>query len=165
MGSKLGSPLPLRSPAWFWVGVAGLCTLVSAWNGSWSLAAVLGAITVLIWLEPRLRKPECETIQIDDGGVLRRDGDLEEQIAWSDIVEIKIITTDQGPYSEDVFFVLVGENDKGCLVPHDAAVRTQLLEELHRRFANLDDSAVIQAMGSTSNNSFRIWHKLEANVV
>jgi hypothetical protein len=82
---------------------------------------------------------------------------MREQISWSDVTEIRIITTDEGPYREDVFFALVASDGKGCLVPHDAAVRTKLLEELQFRFAGLDDDIVIKAMGSTSNNSFIIW--------
>ena len=165
MSSRLGTPLPRRSAAWFWVAVAGLPDVYLAWNASWSLATILAAIAILISLGPRLRKPEYETVQVDDSGVLRVDGDIREQIHWNDIVEIKIITTDEGPYREDIFFALVGANGTGCLVPHDAAVRTKLLEELHARFPNLDDDKVIKAMGSTSNDSFLIWKKSASNAV
>ncbi len=124
------------------------------------MAAVCGAIACLIALMPRLSEPEYETIQVDDVGVLRVDGEIKEQINWSAVEEILIITTDQGPYQEDVFFALGGPNGKGCLVPHGAAVRTKLLEELQARFPRLDDNEVIEAMGSTSNNTFLVWKKL-----
>jgi len=127
------------------------------------LAGVLGGVTLLLVLEPRIRKPEHETVQVDDNGVLRIDGDVKEEVTWAEVAEIKIITTDEGPYKEDVFFVLVGPEKRGCLVPHDAAVRTQLLEEMQKRFPGLDDGAVIKAMGSTSNNTFVIWKKAEAH--
>ena len=160
MGSKLGTPLPRRSPPWLWVAVAGLVAAYLAWNAQWSMAAVLATIACLIALMPRLSKPEYETVQVDDAGVLRVDGELKEQIDWSAVEEILIITTDQGPYQEDVFFALGGPKGKGCLVPHEAAVRTKLLEELQSRFPGLDDGMVIKAMGSTSNNTFLVWKKL-----
>jgi hypothetical protein len=163
MSSTLGTPLPRRSPAWFWVAVAGLPALYFAWNATWPAAAVLAVIAVSISLEPRLRKLEYETVQVDDTGVLRVAGEVKEQIHWKDIVEIRIVTTDEGPYQEDVFFVLAGDEGKGCLVPHDAAVRTKLLQELQTRFVTLDDKMVIEAMGSTSNNSFLLWKKAATN--
>src|SRR5688572_9381267 len=107
MSSKLGAPLPRRSPAWFWVAAAALPAVFAAWKASWILASVLGGVALLIALEPRIRKPEYETVQVDDTGVLRVDGDVKEQVSWQDVTEIKIVTTDKGPYSEDVFFVLV----------------------------------------------------------
>lgn len=104
-------------------------------------------------------EPGTETIQIDDGGVLRIKGSIREQIRWDDVEEIRIITTDVGPFSEDVFFALVDGEKKGCLVPHDAAVRFKLLEQLQSRFTGLDDDAIIKAMGSTSNGNFLIWRR------
>jgi hypothetical protein len=100
-----------------------------------------------------------ETVQIDDVGVRRIAGSIREQIRWDDVAEIRIITTDDGPYSEDVFFALVDENNKGCLVPHDAAVRYKLLEQLQSRFTGVDNQAVIRAMTSTANANFLIWSK------
>ena len=122
-------------------------------------ALTLAVIAVLIALEPRFRTAERETVQVDECGVVRVDGSVKEQITWQDVEEIKIITTDEGPYQEDVFFALVGPNDKGCLIPHSAAVRTKLLEILQARFSGLDDNMVIKAMGSTTNNSFVVWKR------
>jgi hypothetical protein len=95
--------------------------------------------------------------------VRKRGADLgPAPLDWESVTEIKLITTDAGPYGEDVFFVLIGSDGKGCLVPHAAAVRTKLLEALQTRFPNLDDAAVIAAMGSTSNNSFLLWKRAVA---
>jgi hypothetical protein len=104
-------------------------------------------------------EPAVETIHIDSVGVRRAVGSVTEQIRWDDVDEIRIITTDSGPYSEDVFFVFVDVEKKGCLVPHDAAAKYKLLEQLQSRFEGLDNAAVIKAMGSTSNADFLIWKK------
>jgi len=168
MSSILGTPLSRKPVAWFWFLVAALPAVYFAWaavaeSSSWVVPAILGGIATLIFLEPRLRKPEQETVQVDENGVLRLVGSVREQIKWNEIEEISILTTDHGPFAEDVFFALGGPNNHSCLVPHDAAVRTKLLEELQARFPSLDNKIVITAMGSTRKNSFLIWKKLDGN--
>jgi hypothetical protein len=159
VSSKLGTPLPTRSPAWYWVVVLGFLAVYLAWKGNFGLSATFAGIAIFIALLPRFRKPELETIQVDDSGVLRIDGEIKERISWDSVEEVRIITTDKGPYQEDVFFVLADSNGSGCLIPHDAAVRTKLLQELQVRFPGLDDDMAIKAMGSTSDNSFLLWKK------
>jgi len=126
---------------------------------TWTLPAVFAGIALLIYVEPRLRRREVETVQVDDVGILRVEGSIREEVSGESVTEIKLITTDAGPYGEDVFFVLIGTDGKGCLVPHAAAIRTKLLEVLQVRFPNLDDAAVIAAMGCTSNNNFLLWKR------
>jgi hypothetical protein len=116
-------------------------------------------VAAAVFLEPRIRRTARETIQVDESGVLRVDGNTREQVLWHEVQEIRIITTDSGPLVEDVFFALIGEDGRGCLIPHEAAERTKLLNELQVRFPGLDDQMVITAMGSTSNNSFTIWKR------
>jgi hypothetical protein len=162
MPSRIGTVLPRKSIAWWWVIVTSSFTLYFAWGAmrekhSWLLPTVVGSLAALICLEPHLRKRGKETIQVDEAGVLRVDRDIHEQIHWDDVSQIQIVTTDDGPYREDVFFVLLGQDGKGCLVPHDAAVRTDLLAELQRRFQNLDNELVIKAMSCTSNSRFVVW--------
>jgi len=149
--------------AWVWFAVAAGFSLVCGWKAlqgqiDWTLSVVSAGIALLIYLEPRLRRREFETVQVDDVGILRVEGSVQEEVRWDSVTEVKIITTNAGPYREDVFFVLVGSDGKGCLVPHAAAVRTKLLETLQARFP-IDDTAVIAAMGCTSNNSFLLWKR------
>lgn len=127
----------------------------------WWPSALFALIAALLLIAPRLRKTEFESVQVDEDGVLRVDGSVREEIRWSEISEVRIITTNEGPYHEDVFFVLAGSGEKRCVVPHDAVVRTKLLEELYARFPSLDDKMVIQAMGCTSNSSFLIWKRAD----
>ncbi len=84
MTSKLGTELPRRSVAWFWFAVAASLAVYFAWGASdgthsWVLSAIFGGIAVLIFAEPKLRKSEQETIQVDEIGVLRVDGTVHEQ--------------------------------------------------------------------------------------
>ncbi|MBP9717941.1 hypothetical protein KBD59_01460 [Candidatus Gracilibacteria bacterium] len=79
------------------------------------------------------------------------------QMAWSDINEIKIITTDAGPFSSDVFLSLIG-TEKKCLLPQDApgydAVYDHVSEYPGFNFTNM-----IESMSCTENKEFPLWSR------
>ena len=98
-------------------------------------------------------------IVIDDRGVRRELGNgMIEEVAWRDLVEIQIVTTDQGPFVDDVFFLLVGGDGKGCCVPQGAPGSDPLLERL-QALPDFDNDQVIQAMGCSENRRFVCWKK------
>ena len=70
---------------------------------------------------------------------------------------MRIYTTSEGPAVEDVFFALGGADGKGCLVPHDLAVRANLLAVLQERLHGFDNEQVARAMGSAADAYFTIW--------
>jgi len=167
MASRFFS-LPRTRGAWFWFAIKALLAIFLAWLafidiGSWgfSLLFVVLALLMLL-LDPKTKK---ETVRIDDTGVLRAAGAIREQICWNDIVEIRIITNDEGPFGEDTLFLLVGANDTGCVISNDAAVRSGLLEELQHRFPDLDNEMVVKAMGYTDNRNFLIWKRQASDAV
>ena len=45
--------------------------------------------------------------------------------------EIKIVTTDEGPFVADVFWVL-NDNNSGCIIPQGSEGEEQLLESLQK---------------------------------
>src|SRR4051812_17361617 len=98
-------------------------------------------------------------IQIDDNGIKRYllDGTL-EHVAWDELVEVFVMTTDAGPFVEDVFFVLEGKHGTGCVVPQGAPESSQLLERL-QRLPGFDNEAIIQAMSCTENARFVCWRR------
>ncbi len=63
--------------------------------------------------EPKLQ------LRIDDICVTcKRPSGVVESVLWDDLQRVSILTTDTGPFAEDVFFVLYGSNsDSGCVVP------------------------------------------------
>ena len=76
---------------------------------------------------------------------------------WNDIEHVLIRTTDQGPFDDDVFFVI--ETAEGSFViPQAAPGASQLLERLQllRGFKN---EAVIDSMGCTDNKQFLCWEQ------
>jgi hypothetical protein len=108
VSSQLGTVLRRRPVAWIWFAVAVVVSLyfaVGAARGSnsWIAAAISGAVALLFYVGPRLRRRERETVQVDEVGVKRVDGRVSEEVRWEEITEIRIVTTDGGPYTEDVF--------------------------------------------------------------
>lgn len=89
---------------------------------------------------------------------IRADG-VEERIRWDDLHEVGILTTDDGPMREDVFFVLISADGKsGCAVPQGAEGCEQLLARL-QQLPGFDNEAVIKAMGSSCNAKFVCWKR------
>ena len=77
------------------------------------------------------RRKAKSSIVVDDLGVRRtlRNGRT-ESVIWDDLIEVAIVTTSEGPANEDVFIVLHGANDTGCVVPQGHPVSQQLLARL-----------------------------------
>lgn len=168
MRRRIGDPLPREYflSIYFWVATgAGVVTTVSAWRGmhGWTLPLVLVGAAVVLALLPLVGARQHEFVEIDETGVAVATSNGIERVSWADLTKVTILTTDAGPWAEDVFFVLETREGPGCVVPHDAAVRTALLEELQNRLVGLRNEEVVQAMGSTSNNRFTIWEATSAN--
>jgi hypothetical protein len=106
------------------------------------------------------RKRQPERVVITDESVTRfRPDGVQESLRWEDLVEVGIITTDEGPWSEDVFWVLMASDRKSsCAIPQGAEGADKLLEAL-QKLPGFDNEAVIKAMGSTSNAKFVCWRK------
>jgi hypothetical protein len=164
MASKLGTPLAKqRSGHVYLFAAAGVAavTALGAFRGKygWGVCEWAAGITVLLYVLPWLTPQRRENVQVDDTGVIVVTNKGRDEVRWDEVTRAHIITTSAGPWGEDVFFVLEGTEGKGCAVPHDAAVRTKLLQEMQARFAGIDDRKVIEAMGSTSRATFIIWEK------
>jgi hypothetical protein len=104
--------------------------------------------------------PEPPKLEIDARGVRRtsRDGTV-ESVEWDRLIGVDAITTDHGPWLEDAFFVLHGDDGHGCVVPNAVA---RALFDHFERLPGFDFSAVIAAMGSTSNATFVCWRRSPA---
>jgi hypothetical protein len=164
MASTLGTLLPRQRTGHIYlaiaVGVAAV-SAIAATRGQigWGLTEGSLCIAVVLYLLPWLTPRRRECVQVDDTGVIVLADQGRDEVRWDAVTQIRIMTTAGGPWAEDVYFVLDAEGGKGCVVPHDAVVRTKLLEEIQTRFRGVDDRKVIEAMGCTSTNMFVIWDK------
>lgn len=105
------------------------------------------------------REPECRVVvHLTESGVRceRPDG-LTEQVAWADLQRVEILTTDEGPFLPDLFWLLHGTTG-GCAVPQGATGDGELRRRLGR-LPGFDNGAVITAMGSTDNARFLCWQR------
>jgi hypothetical protein len=94
-------------------------------------------------------------VSVDDEWIRRRGPSLDEAVRWDDLERIAIVTTDEGPFTEDVFWLFIGRGGTGCALP-GAAVGDEVFERL-KRLPGIDYEAVITAMGSAENASFEVW--------
>lgn len=89
-----------------------------------------------------------------------RDDETHQSIRWSDLAAVQIQTTDQGPFAEDVFFILVGDDSQpDCVIPQGATGEYELFLAMQKRLAGFDNEKVIEAMQSTENKMFLVWKR------
>jgi hypothetical protein len=86
----------------------------------------------------------------------RPDGKV-ERVRWDDLQKVEIVTTDEGPFVPDVFWVLHG-TDTGCVIPQGATGEGPFLDRMHA-LPGFDNGAMIQAMTSVENRRFLCWRR------
>ena len=96
------------------------------------------------------------TLSLDDSAVRCQwpDGRRQE-VAWEGLQEVSIVTTDEGPFVEDVFFVLAG-SEGTCVVPQGTEGSQELLQRL-QELPGFDNEAFLSSMTSTDNARFVCW--------
>lgn len=109
-----------------------------------------------VWRRRRTRRVQRCTIASDEIGVSRlRDGTAVETIRWDRLARVEIRTTSEGPWVDDVFWLLTDSEGVGVAIPSE-----QMPSELFARLASLPgwrSEAVIAAMSSTSDAIFSCW--------
>jgi hypothetical protein len=102
------------------------------------------------------RRRVTASIVMDECGVRRLLGDrVTEQVEWDRLISVDVVTTSDGPVSEDVFFLLAGSEGTGVAVPSGLAPpgfleRLQLLD-------GFDNGELIRAMSSAVDARFHCW--------
>ena len=121
----------------------GLDQIVQAWHAEAS---------------PALPSASSLRIVIDDQGTRCEypDGNV-EAVRWDEMRKVAIITTDEGPFVEDVYFALFGTNG-GCAVPSSAPESQALLERL-QQLPGFNNQAVTDAMCCADNQEFVCWER------
>lgn len=105
----------------------------------------------------RWTKRAVERVEVDAEGVRRMSGaDVIERVSWADLVRVSIMTTDEGPFCEDWYWLLFASDGTGCAIGQALACEVDLLTAL-QRLPRFNDAAVIQAAGSTTWCEFACW--------
>ncbi len=105
-----------------------------------------------------LAKPRLtENVKVNNEELIREisDGTI-ERVRWEDLKSVTIVTTDQGPFLEDVFFVFETK-DAGVVISQEWSVKLKLLDLMEKKLEGVDNEQFIAAMGCTDNARFTIW--------
>lgn len=95
--------------------------------------------------------------EVDAEGVRElRAGVVTMQVRWADLIAVSILTSAEGPWSPDFFWVLHDQSGQQLIVPLDRAAATSLLTRLGR-LPGFDHQAVIRATSATSSAEFTCW--------
>jgi hypothetical protein len=104
----------------------------------------------------RKHKDRATPVTADDEGIRRDLGDGRvEQVRWAELAEIRVVSTVEGPFSEDVFFVLVDRAGTGCVVPL-ALADENLMQRLQGR-PGFDHDALAAAISQPGSTNRRLW--------
>lgn len=89
--------------------------------------------------------------------ISKRPGAEDEKVRWSDLKAVFVDTLDCGPFAPDVFWILVGDNENGCVFPQGATGHEDILQAMQSRLSGFDNKALIDAMSCYECNRFLIW--------
>ncbi len=80
-----------------------------------------------------------------------------EFVAWDEIDEIRLVTTDDGPLLPDLWLLLVGRQG-GCSAPQGAVGYDELYDRVSQ-FPGFDFQSVIAASVCTDQAEFVCWRR------
>jgi hypothetical protein len=87
----------------------------------------------------------------------------EEAVRWDDLQEVGIVTTADGPFEDDAFWLFIGQDEKsGCAIPHGAVEAEVLFDWFKQKLPDFDYTAVISATGSIEDRRFVCWQRTSA---
>lgn len=149
----IAASLVMTAASVFAGGVIGIIGLVFFGGGA---VALIIARRRPEWFPGTRGRAEGRLVLDGDGARLTRPDGTVEAVRWDALTGVTVHTTAAGPFAEDLFWLLEGLDDTGCLIPGDAAVRSGLLDHLGR-LDGLDSMAVIEASGCTTEAFFPVW--------
>ena len=83
-----------------------------------------------------------------------------QTMSWHDLIRFEVQTNDSGPWGWDVWFVLVGKNDKVSF-PLGAAGEDDVLDKVEH-VTGKTRNELIDGMNCTENRTFVTWEKVTA---
>lgn len=108
-----------------------------------------------IWPKTMGWKPRGR-VDVSDEGITSQTADgRTESVLWSDLAEALLVNEDAWPIGTQ-YWLLIGRNATGAVVPTSAEGAGGLLAAMQRRLPGFDNREVAVAMGSVSG-SHRIW--------
>lgn len=142
-----------------------LLSIIGLFTQQWLAFAFFGLCALVLifteWYQPKNRYAN-EKVEFDSVELRRimRTGKV-ERMHWNDLDTIRIISTEEGPFNDDIFWLFTDSAGKnGCAVPNYADGFAELLQHI-QTFPNFDNEKVVQAMGSTEEAVWIIWERVK----
>lgn len=86
--------------------------------------------------------------------------EIPKEFLWDAVEKIEIVTTDEGPWEEDLWWIFfIREAEEPLLIPSGAKGIDKIFEVFEDKFENIDNEMIINAMGSSVNARFNLWNK------
>ena len=80
-----------------------------------------------------------------------------ESVKWNDLQKVELLTTDDGPFAPDAFWVLHGTTG-GCVIPWGATGEKELLPRL-QALPGFNNEAILSAASLTTKNLIKCWER------
>ena len=94
----------------------------------------------------------------ENSGTIGFPDEEKRNIPWNKVCKIEIVTTDQGPWEEDVWWLFFLEGiEEPIDIPQGAKGNEKIFDALENHFENVNMKEIQKAMGSTSNAKFDVW--------
>jgi hypothetical protein len=125
--------------------------------------------TMLDWLKKRRQPdrapivgrstPSRVAVSYDDHVVrIKLPSGATTHLTWHDIGAVNIVTTAEGPFEPDLFWLLQSMDKKtNITIPMGAEGEHDLMRAMQARLIGFDNMAVVEAMSSTGPAGFVIW--------
>lgn len=137
----------------------------------WLITVFFGAAVVLLgyrlWrpmgLVSHRQRGACDRVEASPQGItLTPVEGASRSLAWDDLTEVALLSTDAGPYVQDLFWCLESAGQSPLICPQDADGASALLDLMQQTLPGFDSMAVIVAMGSTEWARFVVWQRKPA---
>ena len=111
---------------------------------------------------PKLKPESDYTVAVSEADVIcsRPDGTT-ESVEWNDLQRVEILTTDDGPFAPDMFWVLYGSTG-GCVIPWGATGENELMDRL-QALPDFRNDVIVNAASLTTNNQLLCWERTPQN--
>lgn len=87
-----------------------------------------------------------------------KNGEVHQKVEISDVIAIQIVTNDKGPFFEDMWFMFQTSENDGLVVPSEIEGNKAIADYVID-LEGVDKEKFIDAMSSTSNQTFEIWER------
>jgi hypothetical protein len=106
-------------------------------------------------------RPEGDfVVEVSEAGATARrpDGKV-ESVEWNALQKVAVLTTDDGPFAPDAFWVLIGSQG-GCVVPWGATGEKELLNRL-QTLSGFRNDVLVNAASLTANQILTCWERTD----